>query len=618
MNKIFSVMNWKLKLLTFFCILFTVLTVFATLLFPNLIAQLIGLTASKNIEQGLDIQNREIHLTFIGFIKLGPYKDIYEATRKMIPLFLGILFLGFLFNVISSILANYVSVKTSLLLRQQLFEHIQGLNQSQLNKLSSSRLLINLTNDIEKIEQGLFLSLKALLLGPLYFIGGLVFALLTNLKLSISFAVLIPLLVITLAIVAWKGLPLFKKQQDVTDSINMNTKESIAGIKLIKSYNCQNFIAKRYERVSRKWAQIGIKGLLIQYLGQISVVLMINLATVTILAVSASPLMRPDLSNLSQEAIKIAQSEYQNFIVSINSFIGYLWTVTTGFIMTIFILVFCFRSHVSAKRYYEVIAHKNTLLTNPNNEKNIEKGDIEFNNVSFRYYESSIEPVLKNVSFKIKSGETIGIIGPTGSGKTSLAKLITHEYDAQEGKIFIDGQLIQEYNQTNLNKAITHIYQKPFLFSGSIEKNMRLANSDATEQEIYEALKISCIDDFVKEQDTQLNYEISQGSTNVSGGQRQRLFIAQGLLKKPKILILDDSTSALDNKTEKKVKQSIIQKYKNLTTFIISQKITSVKDCDKIIVLENGVITGFDTHNNLLKNHALYKEINVLQGGGNE
>ncbi|MBU4692173.1 ABC transporter ATP-binding protein/permease [Mycoplasma zalophi] len=606
MWRIIKSMSLKYKLVAGLSILFTVLQISIFLLFPNLISQLIGQVAtftSRNEE------NANIIIKIIGIVNLGPYDSPTEAITHISILFIGTMILGVAFGMTATALSNYVGINVSKSLRQKLFYHIQSLNSEKINELSQEKLITNLTNDIAKIEDGVISSLRRSILGPIFFIGGFVFAILTNLKLSISFAVLIPLLLTLTGIIFWKGLPLFKKQQQITDQINLESRESINGIKVIKSYNLEKNQESKFTKISNLWLGVSIKSNLIQIFAFIITMILINISTVVILAIAG--ISRPNLENATPDVI----NEYQNFIVSINAFMGYLQVVTHGLVISIFVSVYLFRSQVSAKRYFSVIEIKNNLITNKNNTKQIDFGTIEFRNVCFRYFKDSEKRVLENLNFKIEAGQTIGIIGPTGSGKTTLANLLVHEWDVENGEILIDNQNVKEYNQENINSKISYVYQKPFLFSGTILKNMHLANQNATKEDIDKALKISDAYDFVYNFEDNLDHNISQGSTNISGGQRQRLFIAQALLKNPKILIFDDSTSALDNKTDKIVRQNIKENFKNLTTIIISQKLNSIREADKILVLEDGKMSGFDSHDNLLKTNKLYQEIFESQGG---
>ncbi|QJR44292.1 ABC transporter ATP-binding protein [Mycoplasma miroungirhinis] len=599
-------MKIKFKVIAGFSILFAILQVSIFLLFPNLISQLIAQVATFTSRTS---QNNDIIIKIIGIIKLGPYDNPTQAITYVSILFIATMILGVMFGMISTALSNYVGMNMSKILRQKLFYHIQSLNSQKINELSQEKLITNLTNDITKIEEGLISSLRRIILGPIFFVGGFIFALLTNTKLSISFAILIPLLITFIGLIFWKGLPLFKKQQQIIDKINLETRESINGVRVIKSYNLEKNQESKFAKISNLWMGVSIKSNLIQIFAFIVTMTLIHISTVIILAIAG--FSRPSLENITKENI----NEYQNFIVSINTFIGYLQVVTHGLVISIFVSVYLFRSQVSAKRYFAVLNIKNNLLTNKNNNKEIESGTIEFKNVSFRYFHDSEKSVLENLNFKIQSGQTIGIIGPTGSGKTTIANLIVHEWDVEKGEVLIDNENIQNYNQEKLNNKISYVYQKPFLFSGSILKNMHLANTNATKEDIDKVLKIADAYDFVYNFEDNLDHNISQDSTNISGGQRQRLFIAQTLLKNPKILIFDDSTSALDNKTDQKVRANIKNNFQNLTTIIISQKLNSIREADKIIVIEDGKISGFDSHSNLLKTNKLYQDIFQSQGG---
>ncbi|MGX9395575.1 ABC transporter ATP-binding protein [Mycoplasma sp. 1573] len=615
MWRVFRAMEFKYKMLALLTVFMSIGQVIISILAPNFLAQLITQVGLYEANQKL-METKPVSIDILNIIHIS-YKDPQSAMTRITIIFLVTLFVGLILGVSASVCANVIAVKTAQRLRANLFAHIQTLNAKKLTQISQPRLLTTFTSDIARIQDGILTSLRTMILGPIFFIGGFILALMTNLKFSISMAILIPLLLLVTVIVAIKGIPYFKKQQTALDAINLESQENIGGIKVIKSFNLENNQEKKYIKANDNWLSVSTRANLIQSMAIPVVSLIVNLSTLVIFVI-AGIFERPDLSGLQSNEIQEKLAEYAKFLTSINAFIGYLWVVSSGLIMSIFVSVFFFRSQVSASRVWNIMAMKNSLKQNLDSKDEIQAGTIKFDNVFFKYFKDSPEYVLRNINLEIQAGQTIGIIGPTGSGKSSIAKLITHDWDVTEGNLLIDGIDITDYSIANVNKSISHVYQKPFLLSGTIRSNMLFGNPDATEEEIDHALKIAGAYDFVYSFNDGLDHPVSQGSTNLSGGQRQRIFIAQALLKNPKIIIFDDSTSALDNKTDKLVRQNIKKYYQDTTTIIISQKLSSIIECDKIAIIEDGQITAFDNHENLLKTNKYYREVAEAQLGGND
>ena len=311
-------------------------------------------------------------------------------------------------------------------------------------------------------------------------------------------------------------------------------------------------------------------------------------------------------------------SQHAQLITDINIFINYISFVTFGIIMTSFTMLNVYRAVISSKKIFEILDISPDIPF-IKSDKKITHGSIEFKNVNFKYYSNSEKNVLDNISFKINPGETLGIIGPTGSGKSTIAKLISHDFKIESGEILIDNNNINEIDSNSLNNNISHVYQIPLILSGTIKSNLLFANPKANEENIIESTKISCAYDYINKFSQKFEHKIEQKGVNLSGGQKQRLSIAQGIIRNPKILILDDSTSALDNKTEKNVIQNIKNRFKKspISLIIISQKISSIVDADNIIVMHHGHISASGTHEQLMKKSNLYKEIASTQLGDN-
>ena len=489
-----------------------------------------------------------------------------------------------------------------------MWEHIEKLSQKDLELFTNAKIMTRFTIDIQRIQTGIISTLRMLIIGPTNLIVGLILGLLTNLKLSISFAVMVPLIIITISIAAILLNKKFKLEQKNNEEINVQSQENVLGIKVIKSYNLESLQENKFENANLNQINTSKKiwnGFSITFN---FVFFAANIASVFILAIVG-------YSNIG---IIKSISQHAQLITDINIFINYISFVTFGIIMTSFTMLNVYRAVISSKKIFEILDISPDIPFIKSNKK-ITHGSIEFKNVNFKYYSNSEKNVLDNISFKINPGETLGIIGPTGSGKSTIAKLISHDFKIESGEILIDNNNINEIDSNSLNNNISHVYQIPLILSGTIKSNLLFANPKANEKNIIESTKISCAYDYINKFSEKFEHKIEQKGVNLSGGQKQRLSIAQGIIRNPKILILDDSTSALDNKTEKNVIQNIKNRFKKspISLIIISQKISSIVDADNIIVMHHGHISASGTHEQLMKKSNLYKEIASTQLGDN-
>lgn len=482
-------------------------------------------------------------------------------------------------------------------MRNDLFTHINSLSHAELDKFSTTGLLNRTVHDVHQLKNGTASLLRTFIRIPFLLIGSLVMALSINLKLSLIFVVVCPLLLLTVMLIMKKLAPLLeesKRKLDVTSNI---TRENLTGVRVVRAFNKQNFEAERFQTANYDLINTELKqGTWAATLVPL-IYTIVNFAIVAILYFGG---IEVNVGGMSQGNL-LAFINYFNQIASSMVAIARLITIFT-------------RMGTSSKRINEVFSLKNSIV-DPKKPIEIDPTDpkmgaIEFVNVSFSY--NMIKDAVTNLSIKINPGETIGIIGGTGSGKSSIVNLIPRFYDCNKGQLLIGGNNVKKYRVSDLRKIIGIVPQNPTLFAGTIASNMRWRNPNATDEEITKALKISQSYDFVKEYPDYINHKVNRGGTNFSGGQKQRLTIARAIVDNPKILILDDSTSALDFATDAKLRKSI-KTMLNCTTFIVTQRTNSIKDADKIIVIENGNILDIGKHEELLERCSVYSEIHFSQ-----
>ncbi len=587
-------MSTKYKVLSIFAIIFTILQALAFLLVPTFVSVLINFMANDTIN------------SFSIFIWKIAVANSKEGIKLVSILLVITVLIGTTAGLASSYMAAHVSTGGARDVRNYLWKHLTTLSQKDIEYFSHAKIITRFTIDISRIQMGIISFLRTMIIGPANLILGLTFALLTNLNLSISFGILIPLLVITMIIFGLRLSKLFKQEQVAHDAINTESRENILGAKVIKSYNLEENQLIKFEKENINLSKISKKAWL-SFNSMFNIIMLIaNLVVVIIFGVGASSW---------KQTTNIA--EHATLIGNINAFTQYTMIVVNGIVLTTMVLFNIYRASISTKRIFEIIDTKPDIPY-IKSDKKISNGFIEFKNVTFKYYETSEKNVLENINFSVKPGETLGIIGPTGCGKSTIAKLMCLDFKTSIGEVLIDGNNIQEIDTDSLRTNISHVYQVPTILSGTIKSNLLFAKPDATEDEMIKATQMSCAYEYINRFSDKYEHELEQKGANLSGGQKQRLAIAQGLIRKPKILILDDSTSALDAKTEAIVRNNIKTEFKdaNITTVIIAQKISSIIDADKIIVLHHGKISDIGTHNELMERNDLYREIALTQLGG--
>lgn len=583
MWKLFKVIDNKHKSFAFMSVLFTFFQVLTDLIVPSMLTTLVMIIANpsqKNWFVTIIYKDWKINLS-----------SANEALTLCAILMVSFSILGIVFGMLSAFLASKVSVEIARVTRNNLFKKIQTLSASNISKFGPSSLITRLTNDVTQVQTLAILMLRLMIRAPFLFIGGLVFSLLTDLKLSITLGIMIPLMLIIVAYFAIKVLPLFSKNQKIVDDVNKVSRENILGVRVIKSFNLEYIQEEKFNNVNDKWLHVSTKAFSMMNIMIPIVMLITNLAMV-ILAIIGKTMFEPgDIYLASNIAV----------------FMQYLGYVTGGLILTVMVLVMILRSRVSAIRINEVMDEIPDIVENKSNNF-VSKPNIKFKNVSFKFNKES-ENVLTNISFSLSEGQTLGIIGPTGSGKSTIINLLSRVYEPNQGSIEIDNKNINDINTINLNESIGQVFQESVLFSGTIKSNLLFGKKDATDQEISRATKIACASDFIDSFDDKLNHVVEQRGKNLSGGQKQRLQIARAIIRNPKILVLDDSTSALDAVTDKKLRSNLKKEMSKTTKIIIAQKINSIKDADKIIVLDKGRMVGYGKHKDLINDCPLYKEI---------
>lgn len=505
-------------------------------------------------------------------------------------------FLGLIGGVGCSIFSTIAAVNLGQKLRDGLFAKIQSLSFLELDHFKTSSLITRLTNDITQVQTMVMMGLRILVRAPLLCIGGLWMAYRLSQSLSIVFVITIPIILIFVAIVMSKSFPLFKTMQEKIDKVNNVMRENLLGVRVIKAFTMEHKQRDRFNEANDDLMSQSIRAQKIMIILNPVVMLLVNFSVIGVLWYGGY-LVQDSLLETGK----------------IMAFINYLTQIMMSMMMVIMISMNFSRAKASADRINEVFATNSSIQEN---EKTAEltNYDIEFKNVSFKYHEHS-EEVLKDISFKIKQGNQVGIIGGTGSGKSSLVNLIPRLYDVSEGEVLIGGQNVKTLSLSELRDKIGVVLQESILFSGTIASNFKFGYHEATQDELDDAAKDAQAMEFIQAKEDGYETVVEQRGKNLSGGQKQRVSIARTLIRDPKILILDDSSSALDMATESKLQRAIKERMKESTVIMIAQRISAVMDADQIIVLDQGEISGIGTHEELLKTNEIYRSIAISQLG---
>ncbi len=511
--------------------------------------------------------------------------------------------LSLAFGMLSGRYAAKASAGFAKNLRQGMFYNIQNYSFTNIDKFSTSSLVTRLTTDVTNVQMAFQMIIRILVRAPIMLIFALVMAFSINNNLAWIFVVTMPILAVVLFYISIKAHPYFEKVFKKYDSLNRVVGENLNAIRVVKAYNREEHEEKKFGEVNDKVYELFKKAEKIVAFNSPAMQLTIYTCILLISWIGAKLIVGGTMQT-----------------GELSSIITYAWQILSSLMMISFVFVMIIIAQSSAERIVEVLDEESTIHNNENPIKEVKDGSITFDHVSFQYDDAKAEDELplEDINIDIKSGETIGIIGATGSSKSTIVNLIPRLYDVTKGSIKVGGIDVRDYDIETLRNEVAVVLQKNVLFSGTIKENLRWGNKDASDEELVRACKLAQADGFIQEFPDKYDTVLDQGGTNVSGGQKQRLCIARAILKKPKILILDDSTSAVDTKTDALIRKAFREEIPNTTKIIIAQRITSVEDADRIIVLEDGKINGIGTSEELLKTNAIYREVYESQKKGEE
>lgn len=552
--------------------LFTALEVFMEILIPFITASI--------IDKGIQAQNMSMVLLYGGIM-------------------IACAFLSLFFGVEAGRYASTASTGFACNLRDAMYENIQSFSFSNIDKFSTAGLVTRMTTDVTNLQNAYQMLMRIAVRAPLMLICSMIMCFVINVELSLVFLAALVLLGIVLLTVMKRAMPIFTRVFARYDDVNASVQENISAIRVVKAFVREKHESEKFEKAAEELYKLFVK------------------------AESTIIVNYPIMMTVIYGSILALSWFGAHFIVSgtlttgnLTSLISYVISMMMSLMMLSMIFVMLTMSTASAKRISEVLNEKADLTDPEQPETVIADGSIDFDHVCFSYRAGSGEDVLHDIDLHIHSGETVGIIGSTGSGKTSLVSLVSRLYDVKSGAVRVGGRDVREYDMTALRDQVAVVLQKNVLFSGTILDNLRWGNENASEQQCVDACRAACAEEFIEKLPDKYDTWIEQGGTNVSGGQRQRLCIARALLKQPKVLILDDSTSAVDTAMDARIKKAFAQIIPGTTKLIVSQRISSIEKADRILVLDGGRVSGFDSHERLLENNAIYREIYLAQSSG--
>lgn len=532
-------------------------------------------------------------------------KGIQAGDMRKVGIYGGIMlviaFLSLFCGIQAGKYAAAASTGFACNLREKMYENIQTFSFSNIDKFSTAGLVTRMTTDVTNVQNAYQMIIRIAVRAPLMMICSITMCVIISPRLSLIFFVALIFLGFVLFFIIYKVTPVFTSGFEKYDELNASVQENISGIRVVKAFVREDHEKKKFNKAAD------------------------NLYKTFVKAESFLAFNTPTMMLVVYGCIVALSWFASHFIVSgsittgnLTSMFSYVMSMLMSLMMLSMIFVMVSMSAASARRISEVLNEKADLANPEKPYEEVEDGRIDFNHVNFSYRKNSTEDTLHDIDIHINAGETIGIIGGTGCGKSSFVSLISRLYDVTEGSVCVGGKDVRTYDMDALRNQVAVVLQKNVLFSGTILDNLRWGDDNASYEDCVEACKQACADEFIERMPKKYDTWIEQGGTNVSGGQRQRLCIARALLKKPKVLILDDSTSAVDTATDAKIKQAFAQKIPGTTKLIVSQRISSIQDADRIIVLEDGKVSGFDTHKNLMENNKVYREICEvqMQGGG--
>ncbi len=523
-------------------------------------------------------------------------------TTLIIWLSLGIVGLGFislLFGVLSGSYGAIASAGFAKNLRKDLFYKSQDFSFENIDKFSSASLVTRMTTDITNIQMAYGMIIRLAVRVPLMMIFSIVLSFVISTKLALIYVMIIPVLALLLFLIIKLAMPVFDKVFNKYDKLNASIEENIKGIRVVKTYVREDYEKKKFKNSAEEVRHDFVKAERIVAWNQPVMMFFMYLSLMLVSFLSGYYIVTTNQTELG--------------IGDISAIITYGTQILMSLMMLSMIFVMLSLSITSMRRVVEVLKEESTIQNPEHPIFEVENGDIEFRNVSFKYSSEAEKYALADVNIKIKAGQTIGILGGTGSSKTTFVNLLSRLYDTSVGEVLVGDRNVKEYDLKTLRDNVAVVLQKNVLFSGTILENLRWGKEDATLEEVQEVCRLACADEFVEQFPDKYNTHIEQGGTNVSGGQKQRLCIARALLKKPKILILDDSTSAVDTKTDALIRKAFKENIPNTTKLIIAQRISSIEESDLILVLDGGRIVGMGTHEELVENNPIYQEIYTLQ-----
>lgn len=584
MFKLMRYFKWYEWLLTLLIVGMTGLQVFADLYLIDRMGEIVGLIQSLKYDAVISTA------------------DIWAVGIKMLICVAIIITL----TIMETLLAAYIASNLAKRLRKGVFDSVLGFSMEEMNSFSTASLITRTTNDITQVQQVMTMMLRMMLYAPIMAISAVVKIIDKSVTLSWTTAIAIVCLLILLVTMFLFVVPKFNIIQKQTDKLNGVTRENLTGLRVVRAYSAEDIQQEKFENVNKNLTKTNL------FVNRVSSILM--------------PGMTLIMSGLSLAIVWISAyliNKDPAFVETMSIFTQYAMHVVISFLVISMLFIMFPRGQVSARRIQEVLKTKSKIVDGNVDEETIKssteslgyempKGEVEFKNVSFKYPDAD-GYVLENISFKATKGQTVAFIGSTGSGKSTLINLIPRFYDVTEGEVLVDGVNVKNYKLKTLNNKLGYVPQKGILFSGTVDSNIKYGDENASEQQVAKALHIAQATSFVSKLDGGINYAISQGGKNVSGGQKQRLSIARAVVKEPEIYIFDDSFSALDYKTDKALRAALKKETKEATKLIVAQRIGTIMDADQIIVLDKGKTVGMGTHKELLKKCKIYRELAYSQ-----
>ncbi|MFA7107142.1 MAG: ABC transporter ATP-binding protein [Candidatus Izemoplasmatales bacterium] len=524
-------------------------------------------------------------------------------TMKPIYYFGSILIVMAILALISGMLAGKYAATASTgfakNLRKDMYYKIQDFSFNEIDRFSSSSLVTRLTTDVTNAQNSYQTIIRIAIRTPLMMIFAFIMACTISWKMALVFVLIVPILGVGLGLILIKVFPIFKRIFNKYDQLNNKVQENVSGIRVVKSFVREDYESDNFEMASKSVRDDFTRAEKIISLNH-PLMVFCTYAVSVLVAFFGSKMI------IETQSVGLTTGE-------LSSLVTYSVMILMSVIMFSTVFVMIAISAESVNRIVEVLDTESSLSPNLDGEKQVEDGSIEFKNVCFSYSQDSSKYVLQDIDVKIKSGETIGVLGVTGSGKTSFVQLIPRLYDVSAGEVIVGGKNVKDYNLHDLRESVAFVLQKNVLFSGTIEENIKWGRKDASLDEIKEASRLACADEFVEQLSKKYQTYVERGGSNVSGGQKQRICIARALIKNPKIIVFDDSTSAIDTKTNAKITENMAKALPNTTKIIIAQRVASIQTADRIIIIENGKIVDFGTHENLLMRNDSYKEIYYSQ-----